>query len=128
MRSARVRLKDLPPELREQARALKRAAAEAERMWTLQRFEWAGLPAPTPEYRFDPDRAWRVDWAWPEHRLALEVEGGVWTRGRHTRPSGYLKDLEKYNRLAVLGWRLLRTTPDDLLTEHTAAMVREALS
>src|SRR5438309_1871690 len=73
-----------------------------------------GLPTPVPEFKFHPSRRWRIDWAFPEQRVALEVEGGVWTGGRHVRGSGYLKDLEKYNELAARGWRLVRTTPDTL--------------
>jgi len=34
-----------------------------------------GLPAPVFEYRFHPSRKWRFDIAWPERRVAVEVEG-----------------------------------------------------
>jgi hypothetical protein len=49
----------------------------------------AGLPAPVREHRFAPPRRWRFEYAWPAHRLALEVEGGTWTGGRHVRGRGY---------------------------------------
>ena len=88
----------------------------------------AKLPAPVPEYRFHPTRRWRIDFAWPAERVALEVEGGVWTGGRHTRGAGFLKDAEKYNALAVLGWRLLRVTPSQLATLDTVAMLRSTLT
>lgn len=88
----------------------------------------AGLPQPEAEHRFHPVRRWRFDYAWPRHCLALEVEGGVWTRGRHTRPAGFLRDVEKYNAAAVLGWRVLRTTPKDLCTAATIDMLRRSLS
>ena len=73
-----------------------------------------GLPAPEREYRFDPKRRWRFDFAWPSLKLAVEIEGGVWIRGRHVRPVGYLADLEKYNRAVVLGWRVLRYAPHQI--------------
>ena len=76
----------------------------------------AGLPEPVPEYRFAPPRRWRFDWAWPGDRIALEVEGGIWTRGRHTRGVGALGDMAKYNSAAIQGWCLLRVTPSQLLT------------
>ena len=41
-------------------------------------------------------RNWRCDFAWPDRRLIVEVEGGVYSQGRHTRPSGFTKDLEKF--------------------------------
>lgn len=75
-----------------------------------------GLPEPEREYRFakdlEPPRLWRFDFAWPEVRLAVEVEGGVWANGRHTRPKGYAEDLKKYNTAVQLGWRVLRFESD----------------
>jgi hypothetical protein len=95
----------------------------------LARLAGAGLPAPVREYRFAPPRKWRFDWAWlPPIALALEVEGGVWTRGRHTRGAGFLKDCEKYNTATLLGWRVLRVTPATLCTDATLALLRAAMS
>lgn len=82
---------------------------------------------PTPEHKFHPKRKWRFDLAWPESLVALEVEGGVWTGGRHTRGSGFVKDMEKYNAAACLGWRILRCVPADVCTTDVLAMVKEAL-
>lgn len=87
----------------------------------------SGLPEPTPEYKFHPDRKWRMDFAWPRHMIALEVEGGVWTNGRHTRGSGFVRDMEKYNAAALLGWRVFKCTPDTLLSAATVEMIRGAL-
>lgn len=86
-----------------------------------------GLPQPEREYRFHPVRKWRFDYAWPTYMVALEVEGAVWVRGRHTRGSGFLKDMEKYNTAASMGWLVLRTTPQDLGDLRTYAFVRQAL-
>lgn len=71
------------------------------------------------EYRFDPERRWRFDYAIPDKKIAIEVEGGVWQYGRHNRATGFVKDMEKYNRAAILGWKLLRYTPDNLLGQAT---------
>jgi hypothetical protein len=79
------------------------------------------------EYRFHPTRLWRFDYAIPEHKIALEVEGGVWTGGRHTSPKGFLGDIEKYNAATLLGWRLFRTTPDKLVSAATVALLRSAI-
>jgi hypothetical protein len=89
----------------------------------------AGLPMPVTEYRFAPDRKWRFDHAWPDQMVALEVEGGVWAGGRHTRGSGFVRDIEKYNRAVVLGWRLVRCVPNELCSKATidtlSALLRE---
>lgn len=79
------------------------------------------------EYRFHPERRWRFDYAIPSHKIALEVEGGVWTGGRHTSPKGFLGDIEKYNAATLLGWRVFRTTPDALLTSATLKLIRQAI-
>lgn len=63
---------------------------------------------PIREHRFHPTRAWRFDFAFPERRIAVECEGGVWTDGRHTRGSGFVADTEKYNAAAALGWFVFR--------------------
>jgi len=72
-----------------------------------------GIP-PEREYRFHPTRRWRFDVAFPKQRVAVELEGGVWTLGRHTRGKGFRGDMEKYNAATELGWRLLRFAANDL--------------
>lgn len=68
------------------------------------------LMAPEREYRFHPKRRWRLDFAWPTQMLAVEVEGGVWSGGRHTTGVGFTLDCEKYAEAMCLGWRVLRVT------------------
>lgn len=88
------------------------------------------LPACETEYRFHPPRLWRLDFCWPDQKVAVEIEGSVWTNGRHTRGSGFTKDLEKYNQLTLDGFRLLRFTSDSLKNDPTGciASVRQLLS
>jgi|GEM_PF-565684 len=93
--------------------------------WDSRHF--AGIQAPVAEYRFHRTRKWRFDYAWPDFKVALEIEGGVWTGGRHTRGAGFLRDIEKYNAAAVAGWTVLRCTPDTLNSAETLAMLREVL-
>lgn len=71
-----------------------------------------GLPEPKRECLFHPTRKWRFDFGWPDHGIACEVEGGVWTNGRHTRGAGFTEDCEKYNQAALLGFRVFRFTTD----------------
>lgn len=65
------------------------------------------------EYRFHPSRLWRFDYAIPDLRIAIEIDGGVWINGRHNRASGYLGDMEKFNAAAALGWVVLKFTPQE---------------
>lgn len=80
------------------------------------------------ELKFHPTRKWRFDYAIPAHKIAVEVEGGVWTGGRHTSPKGFLNDIEKYNTATLMGWRVFRTTPDELCTNATLQLLRDAIS
>lgn len=64
------------------------------------------------EYRFEPKRKWRFDFANTQHQIAIEIEGGVFQKGggRHNRGSGFVGDIEKYNHAQCLGWIVLRFT------------------
>ena len=66
------------------------------------------------EYRFHKVRRWRFDYAHPLTMIAIEVEGGAFTLGRHTRGAGFIKDMEKYNSAVIHGWRVLRYTPGQM--------------
>ncbi len=90
-------------------------------------FAHNAIPLPKREYRFAPPRRFRMDFAWPEQMVGLEVDGGVWTSGRHTRGSGWTTDTEKLNLAVSMGWRMLRTTPTDFLTHDMAATIKAAL-
>ena len=91
------------------------------------------LPAPEREYRFHPTRRWRFDFAWPEVKVAVEIHGGIWSGGRHTRGKGLAKDCEKHNAATKLGWRVLYYTSKDMheapaqAVMDAAGFVREAL-
>lgn len=66
------------------------------------------------EYRFAPPRKWRADFRvghFEESRYLVEVEGGTWTNGRHTRGAGFEADCEKYNEATILHYKVLRVTP-----------------
>jgi len=68
-------------------------------------------PDPVTEFKFHPVRKWRSDFAFPESLLLIEIEGGFWVAGRHSRGGGGIKDMEKYNEASILGYRILRFTP-----------------
>ena len=70
------------------------------------------LPAPEREYRFHPSKKWRFDFAWPAFRLAVEIDGGIHTQGRHVRGAGFVADCHKLNCAALLDWTVIRLTPD----------------
>ena len=92
-----------------------------------QQCELAGLPKPEAEYRFHPTRRWRFDFAWPATSLAVEVDGGAWVNGRHSRGAGVEKDCEKYAEAMCAGWRILRVTPKQVKTGEALAWISRLL-
>lgn len=70
--------------------------------------QWALLGGPEleKEVRFCPDRDWRADYR--VGNVLIELEGGVYTKGRHTRSGGFIEDIFKYNSACMLGYRLVR--------------------
>ena len=99
---------------------------------------------PLPEYRFGAMAAggpgkglrerlknfdlqdWRFDWAWPEHKIAVEVEGGVFVAGGHTRGAYYTDNCRKYNAAACRNWLVFRFTPG-MLRDDPTTCVRQVL-
>ena len=88
----------------------------------------AKIPRPVPEFRFHPTRKWRIDFAWPSMQVGLEVDGGVWRGGRHTRGAGWIKDTEKLNTAVSMGWRMLRCMPSTLCDAETIRFLKDTLA
>lgn len=88
----------------------------------------AGLPTPHRELAFRADRKWRFDFAWLEAQVAMEVEGGIWTQGRHTRARGFTADIEKLNTAALDGWLVLRVTGEHIRSGMALQWLRQAFS
>lgn len=91
-----------------------------------------GGPELTTEFRFDPARRWRADFAHLESRTLIEIEGGIFLAGggRHNRASGFAADTEKYLEAALAGWRVLRLTDRQItapIVERIIAFVRVAV-
>jgi very-short-patch-repair endonuclease len=66
------------------------------------------------EYQFHSERKWKADFHITGTKLLIEVEGGIWSGGRHTRGKGYLGDMEKYNTAAKLGFTVLRYSTEQV--------------
>lgn len=86
------------------------------------------LPEPITQLRFHPKRRWMFDFAWPAQRVALEVEGGVWSGGRHTSGKGFTDDCVKYNEATLQGWRVLRVTGGQIEDGSAIDWLRRALT
>lgn len=108
-------------------KAAKRARSEKLERALAFHIRAAGLPSPTQQHRFHPTRAWRFDFAWPDRMLAVEMDGGLWMNGGHSRGSGQLGDMEKQAEAVLLGWRLIRVTDRHLRTGQAIEWITRAL-
>lgn len=84
---------------------------------------------PVREYVFTPPRKWRFDFAWPDQKIAVEIDGGTWVgMSRHSRGHGYINDCRKFNAAAIGGWRVLRFTTEMVVSGEAMDRVRTMLS
>jgi very-short-patch-repair endonuclease len=83
------------------------------------------------EFKFYTERDWRADFLIsPEGEIfaiLVEIEGSVWTQGRHTRGAGFLADMEKYNTATMLGFRVLRFSTEQVETGKAKEFLKEWL-
>jgi very-short-patch-repair endonuclease len=93
-----------------------------------QQCELAGLPVPEAEVRFHPKRRWRFDFAWPDRKLALECDGGIWVGGRHGTGQGIERDCEKFSEAAIAGWRVMRVTTGMVKSGQALSLIERALN
>jgi len=73
--------------------------------WNKQNPEY--LPTPVKEYKFHETRGWRFDLAWVEEKVAVELQGGNYKNGRHTRAVPLHGEYDKLNAAALGGWAVL---------------------
>lgn len=85
----------------------------------------AGLPKPEREYKFIKSRRFRFDFCWPDERFAVEIDGNVFNKSRHTTGAGFTKDCEKFALAAIEGYRVIRVTTGQVNTGEAITWVNE---
>ena len=95
--------------------------------------EQAGIPFER-EYRFAPPRRWRADfWILRPYgvetlpNILVEIDGGGYVAGRHSRGAGMERDAEKQSAAAILGYRVIRATPKQVEDGRCLSWIRQAL-
>lgn len=87
------------------------------------------LPAPTRQYMFGKElkRQWRADFCWPDLKLIVEVQGGIYrgSKGGHTSITGYNLDSERMCYAQLLGYDILYITPTMIKNRKGAWFVKE---
>jgi very-short-patch-repair endonuclease len=93
-----------------------------------QHIQYAGLPTPEREYRFAPPRRYRADFAYPEQKILVEVQGGIYTRGAHSRGVGLERDYEKLNLAQLNGFRVFQFSRKMIESGVAVNMIEEVLN
>ena len=103
------------------------SASELEDIFAAQ-LDAVGLDGYVREYQAIPGRRFRFDFCWVKERLAVEIQGGTYSRGAHARPLGIKRDYEKGNLAVQFGWRVLQFDADMVKSgqalEFTEKMLR----
>lgn len=103
---------------------MKQSAPEAEFLLHCR----ANKLKPKTEFRFNPSRKWRLDFAFPDQKLGIEINGGIWRVSGHTTGTGLTRDYEKGNSAILLGWRVLNFTPAMVKSGEAIKIVMECLT
>ncbi|MCO8085009.1 DUF559 domain-containing protein [Acinetobacter lwoffii] len=77
------------------------------------------------EFYFHPERKWRADFHLIDKKILVEVEGGIWSGGRHTRGKGYIGDMEKYNAATMMGFQVIRFSTDQVKSGHAIQQIEK---
>lgn len=104
-----------------------KAKEQARKLAQLVELNLIDLPGHKKEFRFHPVRRWRFDYAWPDIKIALEVHGGVFTNGRHTRGKGFTEDKVKMNTAQLLGWIVIEATTAHVKNGQMLTWIKEAI-
>ncbi|MDV2441685.1 hypothetical protein QR665_19840 [Acinetobacter gerneri] len=80
------------------------------------------------EFQFNSGRKWRADFHLIGTKILIEVEGGIWSNGRHTRGKGYIADMEKYNSATALGYSVYRYSTEQVKSGLAIEEIRRLVS
>jgi len=74
------------------------------------------MSAAYKEYAFAfPERKWRMDYAVPGEKVAIEIDGGLFIKGAHANPAAIRANYEKLNTAASMGWRVWKYLPEQII-------------
>lgn len=97
--------------------------------WWVAYFGAYGLPAPELEHQFAlPERGWRLDLAWPDWKIGVEINGGIWAGLPSHTGRGHVRDMEKINAAQARGWVIVQVLPSQVKSAELVLLVRQVLA
>ncbi len=98
-----------------------------EELWEQMTSDGPGIPWPQRELVFAKPRRWRFDFAWEHLLLAVEVQGGRWSKSTHSGGAWQTKSFEKTNEAALRGWKILQVNAEMIEDGTAIALIKRAL-
>lgn len=80
------------------------------------------------EVMFYPLRRWRFDFVLSGTKIAIEVEGGIFSGGAHTRGKHFEEDAIKYNTAAIENFKVLRFSTGQVTRGEAIAFIKRIKS
>lgn len=97
-----------------------------ERMF-ITRFKQLAPDLPYPRREYMPARPaydWRLDFAYPDRKIAVEAQGGIWGKGGHSTGVGIRNGYKRHNWLTAHGWRVLYYSID-MMEDDPAGLIEQ---
>ena len=86
-------------------------------------FELAPALKVVREFRAIPGRRFAFDFFLPDYGILIEIQGGAFTGGRHTRGAGMASDCEKSRLAQMMGYKCFAYTGNQITREHVQELV-----
>lgn len=89
---------------------------------------------PEQQFKFHPERKWRLDFAFPDVHVGVEIDGGIFAAenggeaGKHARGAGRCADMEKRNAAGELGWVILNYGPPHIRSGEAALQIERVVT
>lgn len=116
---------DADKESKKRKAAAKKAEAEKERQEFIDYvYKHTGIKF-IPEYKFMPDRKFRMDFANLDLKISIEIDGGIYMeKSGHNSITGILTSMEKRNSAVAMGWRPIHITVQQKFTPYLVELIK----
>lgn len=93
------------------------------------------LPPAAVQWRFSQSahpntasRKWRCDVVFLDFKVMVEIDGGIWIKGAHSHPLDILRNMRKQNDAMLLGYHVLRFTPEEVTDGSAIKFTQQVLT
>lgn len=80
------------------------------------------------EYRAIVGRKYRFDFAVMDHKILIEIQGGIWGPGGHSTGKGIMRDQEKLNLAQLNGWRIFQISSEHIKSGLGLKWIQQAIT